>query len=514
MSDKKLARAQIISMGDSTFTQNPWKVTPSGMKSVTSTDFYNLVTKCRFYYKKDPLTSTTINKLIEIGINDLRFSKNGLSDNEFRVFTGIKQDLLGFAEAMALEYLISGLVIPEIKYGSKSKEDIKKLGVKKYETLTLPESMWVRDPTTIEVNSVFAPDRPSYFVIIPDKLVSFILMEGKYSDGTEDKQLYSWLKTYYPEFVNTVKEGNKKVLLDNDLIIRRKVLSDSPYPIPYLNAAIDILEHKRNLRKADFSVAVKVLSSILHVKVGSDEFPMTESEEDSVRLLALQEQLTWRNRSTMEVDNIFQLFTDHTVEMKWVFPDVTILLNDTKYGEVNQEIIFSLGFPRILISGESEKSNTSDPEMASIAPINTMNNFRSKILEVIKDVVYNVATRNNFSSIPGVAFAPINLHSFQNFITALGGLFDKGGISRTSMDEIFGYNFDDELEKRKAEQKKLVAAGVPEFAPAPFSREPTITGNKKDSEEDTEDDTNEEETNTPEGKIANKKAKIGNKNGK
>jgi hypothetical protein len=453
---------------------NPWNVKPTNVPIVDQTKYVDLVNQCRFYYKKDALTSTTINKLVEIGINDLEFSKNGLSDNEFRVFTGLKQQLLDFSEDMALEFLLSGLVVPEFKYVVKGKDDIKRLGVKKYDSLTLPDSLWLRDPTTIEIKKTILSNKPSYYVIIPDDLSYFIKTKGKYPDGTEDLKLYAWLVATYPRFVADVEAGKGKVLLENPYVVRRRAMQGSPYPIPYLSAALDILEHKRNLRKADYSVATRVISSILHVKVGSDEFPMTEAEEDLLRLSDVKEQLRWRNTNYSTVENIFQFFSDHTVSLQWVFPDTKMLLDSAKYQEVNQELIFALGFPRTLIAGESERSNASDPQYAAIAPVKTMENFRNKILNILQQVIYDVATKNNFSSVPDVSFKPINLYDFRIYLDAMKMLLDTGSLSRTTLAKIFGYSFNDELELRTEEQTALEDSGVPEFQPTPNSRAPQI----------------------------------------
>lgn len=473
----KLAKAEFTVSTNPAKIINPWNIKSTVNDPMDFDDFVAIVNKCRFFYKKDPLTATTINKLVEIGINDLSFSKNGLSDNEFRVFTGLKQELLQFSEDMALEFLISGLVVPEIKYIVKSKDTIKRLGVKKYEFLTLPDAMWLRDPCSIEIYKTMIQSKPTYYVVIPDETIYFITNKGKYPDGREDIKLYEWLKAYYPLFVMEVEEGKTRILLENDYIIRRKVLQDSPYPISFLSSALDILDHKRNLRKADYSIAAKVTGAILHIKIGSDEFPLTEEEEDTDRLTALRNQLYWRNTQTNNIESIFQLFTDHTVELNWVFPNVEMLLSETKYKEVNQEIIFALGFPRTLISGESERSNAADPEYASIAPVKTMENFRNKILNVLNNIVYEIATRNGFSSVPDISFKPINLYDFQTFLQALQILLDTGSLSRESLGNIFGYSFKDELEKRAEEQKLLEESGVPEFQPTPNSRAPEIPGN-------------------------------------
>src|SRR5512146_3237504 len=115
-------------------TDNPWSPDDvDRMESMDSKEYAEVVKACRFFYKRDPLIATTINKMVEIGINELVFHKNGLSDNELRIFTGISGKLQEFAESMAMEYLLSGLVIPEITYGTVTKETLKDYGIKKYE---------------------------------------------------------------------------------------------------------------------------------------------------------------------------------------------------------------------------------------------------------------------------------------------------------------------------------------------------------------------------------------------
>src|SRR4030067_920816 len=71
--------------------------------------------------------------------------KNNLTENELRIFERISDDIMEFAENCALEFLISGLIVPEIKYATAGKIELKNLGIKKYENLVLPQEMWVRD---------------------------------------------------------------------------------------------------------------------------------------------------------------------------------------------------------------------------------------------------------------------------------------------------------------------------------------------------------------------------------
>ncbi len=473
---KETKAGQVLKGAKSDFSTfgniNPWGL---GMKNWNYGDlsayrdkYVKILNECRFFYIFDPLASTVLNKLVDVGISNILFSKHGLSDNEFRLYKAIKPKLQEFAESMAIEYLLSGLVVPEVTFGTATKEELVSFGVKKYEALTIPKSMWIRDPKTIYIKTTMISDNPTYYVEIPEETRYFIRSGGTYSDGTKDLELYELMVQYYPDFVALVKKGETKIPLDNPRVIRRRYLSDNPYPIPYMQASLESLKHKRHMRQMDYSIIDKVMGAIMHVKVGSDDFPITDSEEDDSYVESIRQQLNWRNMPKNDQERIFQFITSHAVEIKWVFPDIATLINDSKYTEINDEILNGLGFPRILITGESLRSGSSDPEVATRGPQKTLEFMRNKIIEVIRYICREVAKQNGFSSYPDVSFEALNLHSFQQFIEALDKLYQTGGLSRQSYGEYLGYDFETELEKRSSEQELLEKSGVPEVGPNPF----------------------------------------------
>jgi hypothetical protein len=464
-------------------TSNPWSPSDVDKMELGTTDYQKIVKACRFFYQKDPIASSTINKLVEIGINDIVFAKNGLSDNEFRIFEAIEDMLEEFAEVMTMEYLISGLVVPEIKYARVSKDKLKRLGIKKYDSLMLPITMFVRDPETIIIKQTPLGDKPAYFVKIPGDLIFFIKSKGKFPDGTSDPEVYNILTSNFPDFVKAVEDGATEIRIEDDtLIIRRKPQPNDPYPIPYLSAALESLKHKRNLRRMDYALASRVIGAIQLFRLGDKDFPVTEDDKDD-QFNAVKQQILWRDGSGKDIERIFQLFANHTLQIDWVMPDTSALLDESKYTNINQDIIYSLGFPRILITGETEKSSTSQPEYAMMSPAKTMENFRRKILEVLEDVVNKVAEFNNLKTAPEVDFKPLTLFDYQTLLKSLADLYAGGNISRTTYAETLGYVWEDEMEQKAAEQKTLKEKELGEFAPLPNGVQPTSpndnnTGNK------------------------------------
>lgn len=486
-------------------TDNPWTEVPK-FKTTTRNydDFVKIVDHCRFFYKTEPLVSTVIDKLVEIGINDIVFSKNKLSDNEYRVFTSLKARFMEFAEQMATEFLISGLVVPEIGYNTVDKDYVFSLGVKKLNRLELPDSMWIRDPKSVKIYTTMLADKPSYFVKIPEGLVNFLNSKGKYGDGKEDKELYDLLLKYYPEFVKKVLAGELEILLeDSDYIIRRKYTSDNPYPIPYIQSALEPLHHKRKMRRMDYSIMDKVISAIMHVKIGDKDFPITNSDDDQEYVDDIRTQLRMRGRSEQVLERIFQLITNHTVQIDWIFPDTETLLNVEKYNDINQEILFGLGFPRILITGEAQKSGTSNSEIATLSPIKTAESFRTKIIEVIRGICVEISKRNGFNSVPEVSFKAINLTQFRDILQGLIQLYESAAISRTSLGKEFGYDFDVEVDLMEKEMNALKDRGLPEFGATPNSKTSVLLEEEGQDEETQEEPT--EDTSKPKPKSKNAK---------
>lgn len=467
----RLAKAAFINL--QTNLNNPWVPDQVDKMEFISSEkdekeFKELINACRFFYKHDPIVSVVFNKIVDIGINDLVIPRNNLkSENEFRIISALKDELLEFAENMMLEYLISGLVVPEIKYTRANRSQLKELGIKKYETLLLPTSMWLRDPMTIKINSSMLGDTPSYFVEVPEKLRIFIQTEGTYPDGTKDQTLYQRLLIEYGSFVEQVRNGAKYVLLNNPLILRKRPLSNSPYPVPYLSSVLEPLKHKRNLRRMDYSIAARVIGAIQLFKLGSDEFPVIEGNEEQFN--SIKEQIEWRNIGNRDVERIFQLFANHTLNIEWIYPPFEALLDEKKYNEVNADIILGMGFPRILMTGETQKSGTSNAEFAMMSPLETINNIRAKILNILNNIVDTIITENNMRGTTTLRFKSINLRNFTDMVTAFGKLYDTGNLSRGSFDEAFGFEIEDELNKRKDENALLKELDLPEFNSQPFT---------------------------------------------
>ncbi len=452
----------------------PWSPQDIDKLDFDAKEWKDVVASCRYFYKRDPFVSTVINKVIDLAINDLIVRPGEARDSVKAILEGIQVDLMIYLRSVALEYLLSGLVVPEITFDRVNKAKLHEMGIKRFKSLLLPTDMWIRDPASIIVKNPMIGGKKSYFVEVPKELRFFIQNEGKYEDGTTDKDLYLEILEAMPDFVEKVKAGDERILLENPLVIQSRTITSEAYPIPYMFPALESLKHKRNLRRMDYSIASRVTTAIMLIRLGDKDFPLTEDNED--QLETVKQKMKWRETSSSkDMERIFQLFGNHTLDISWVFPDTSTLLDDNKYKNVNQDISIALGFPKILVTGETERTQTSDADIATISPLNTMERIRESIFPIVSRIIDTIVVDNKLGGSPDVQFKPINMMATSAFVNGLVELYNTGNLSRESYDAAFGFDFHEEIEKRVVEKEMITSMGVDEFAPVPFSEKPRET---------------------------------------
>lgn len=437
-------------------------------------DFNKIVDWCRFFYERDPIASTVCNKLIEIGVSSIINRKGDCTEEEAIIFEFVREPMYDILRSCALEYLLSGLVLPEADwdyvYGREISPKLKK--TKKY---YLPTNFWWRDPKTLVIKETPIPNRIDYYVKITDDDSYFISNKGKRRDGTVDKKTYKLLKQQYPKFVAAVQAGKTEFLLDDVFAIRRNVTSKSPYPTPFLMAALEPMIHKRNIRKMDYSIAARVISAIQLIKLGNDDYPLTEDDEQVLE--EIKTQMRWRNLSD-RFERVFQLFGNHTLDITWVFPDTAALLDDTKYDSVNQDIVVALGFPRILIVGETLRTGAGSSEYALLGPTETIKDLRAQLLKYPKKMYKLIAEHNNFKNRPIPSFAPIHLQDIGKLGDVAMDAYEHGVISKTTYGSFIGTDYlQEELPLKVEEEAREKELGIDPRPDVPFDKGPG--GNRK-----------------------------------
>lgn len=462
----QLARAAANVLSDP--TQTGLVFTEEVDKMEIPKEYHKLLKTCRFFYKRDPIAGTVMNKMVDCAITPLTNKQGECTEEEYEVYNALTEMLQEFFRNVCLEYLLSGLVVPHYEWVRAKGSDLsQKLDSRR--RVNVPDNIWFRDPATITVKNSVIPNKKYYYVDVDSRTISFIKSKGKYPDGTEDKEMYEELKKNYPAFVKAVEElrGTKmKIKLEDIRPILAKTLPEDDYPVPYMENALESLMHKRNLRKMDYAIAARVVSAIQLIRLGDKDFPCTdETDFDHIK-----NQMNYRT-ATGPQERVYQLFANHTLQIEWVFPDTQAMINTEKYSAVEDDIIAAFGFPRTLITGETLRSNVQGgSDFAAFSPIATMETIRDRLLEWVKALYKEVMDKNEYiKHYPIPQFTPMRLYKLTDLNLIGQALYLEGNISRTSRQEAVGLDFETEIDRKVAEEKEMKEKGVEPAPVLPFS---------------------------------------------
>jgi hypothetical protein len=198
----------------------------------------------------------------------------------------------------------------------------------------------------------------------------------------------------------------------------------------------------------DKSIASRAIEAIRHIKVGDKDFPATEPDITAVRSAV--------EMNSSSGERIFNLFTNHTVTIEWVIPALEALISEEKYAEPNADIFLALGFPRILTTGETLRSNSSDSKIASLGPKATLEDIRESIIDWIVLLYQELADKNNFSRIPEPYFAPIATSDYTALVQFAVDAMTSGAISKDTIAQLYGSDFETESDQITTEQESGV----------------------------------------------------------
>jgi hypothetical protein len=403
----------------------------------TISQYHETVAKARFFYENDSIAGTVINRMSDLAITELRNRHRKYKDEIKNYYDGIAEMLAPLLAQIPLLYLIDGMAVAEYRLGRIMGNRIHNdLGRTRY---YVPEKLWLRNVNNIELKKGPMGERFVY-IKIPQEDIQIITTKGK--PDREDH--YRLLVEMSPDYVKAVQNGQIIFKLDT-VPICRKLTPYNTYPIPFLKSAIPALEYRRSLKRMDKITSERVIESLRHVKVGSDEYPADDDD-----IIHTKNSIEAQTSSTQ--DTIFNVYTNHTIEIKWVIPPIDNLLDDRKYSEANADVLLALGFPRIWVVGENERSNSSDNSLASIGPVATLNSIRNDILLWVKELYRKLAEENGFTQYPDPYWSPINIVGVSELLQYAANFMDKA-ISRNTVSQIYGTTYD--REKLQMEQEDI-----------------------------------------------------------
>lgn len=403
-------------------------------------DYHSQVRMCYDFYLRGGMASVVIDRIAELTITDIRNGQRRTSDEANFYFDALlhrqPSRLYRFIRNISLEYYLTGMVLPRVDWKNVKGSDVHPK-LKPDKEYIFP-SFDLYPPLLVDV--VWAGwGKKEFYLTIPTKDVQLIKSKG--SKIKEQQLRYDMLVSSFPKYIDAVKNGDNKIKLDTDPILRKEV-SFQPFPTPYLTKVLESLVFKQQLRRMDFAVASRIINAILLVQEGDKDFPLTE--ETRGNLDELKAQILARSNNPALLERLFMLFSNHTTKLTWIHPDVEALLNQDKYRQSNEEIMEGLGFPRILVVGESRGAQAAEVSTWAIQP--QMEELRTMILEWTQKIYEDASEFNRFRNTPQVTFTPIRLQDFVKTAAVFAQAYREGNVSRMTRDQSIGLDFTTEVE--------------------------------------------------------------------
>jgi hypothetical protein len=414
--------------------------------------YHDFIKPIRWFYKFDPIATTVMNRITDMAVTTIRNRKktklnvDQVDEATQAYFDALIKKLRPFIKQMALEYMLHGMAIPAYTF-TRIRGDLlaEKLGRKRY---TIPDNLWIRNPDNIILKRRPIGTARQVFLKIPKEDIEIVQNKGVRSDGTEDKESYKFLVDNFPAYVKAIRAGKTVFELTDVKPLYRKLTSYEDYPTPYLLNALGALQHKSYLKQMDKSIASRAIEAIRHIKVGDKDFPATDPDITAVRSAV--------EANSSSGERIFNLFTNHTVEIEWILPALEALISEEKYAEPNADIFLALGFPRILTTGETLRSNSSDSKIASLGPKATLEDIRESIIDWIVLLYQELADKNNFTRVPEPYFAPIATSDYTALVQFAVDAMTSGAISKDTIAQLYGSDFETESDQITTEQESGV----------------------------------------------------------
>jgi hypothetical protein len=421
------------------------------------------------FYQRGGSVATVINRMAEFTVTNIKNGQRETSDEANTYFDAIlhrkPSRMLRFLRTCALEYFLSGMVVPRVDWVPIKGKDWSP-DLKPGKTYYAP--VFDLYPPKLVLISWAGWGAKKFYIKIPAKDVRLIKSGG--SRIKEQQLKYdAWVQNY-PSFVAQVRNGSDKIELQNVDPILRKEVSISQYPTPFLFPVLEPLLFKQQLRRMDFAVASRVINAILLISEGDKDFPLTE--ENQGNLNELKQQIQMRSGNAAAQERLFMLFSNHTTKLEWITPDVSAMLDQEKYRQTNEEIESGLGFTKVLLTGDSRQAQASEVSTYAVQP--QMEDFRSMAIEWIEDLYVKACEMNGFSikNRPEPNWKPVRLQDYVKTAAIFAAAFAEGNISRTTRAESIGTDFETETELMKDEKKLM--KGLDAFPPMPYSPLPPV----------------------------------------
>jgi hypothetical protein len=319
----------------------------------------------------------------------------------------------------------------------------------------IPLKYTVLDPRLIEIKGPLLFDQTETYLKSQAFTEIRTLLQNPAQQTKEQK---AFIKSLPKELLNDIK-GNKPVKLPSELVGKCDYRKQDyeRYPMPKVLRAFDAMDYKDALVKADLSTLDGISNYILKITIGNDEHPVCD-----------QAQLETVARLFDTASKSFNIVWNHTLAIeKITSPEISEILGQGKFEQVNDDLTMGWGVTRALIDGKLQ-GNSKAIEAAVKAFAEEVNYARRCVRRWIDHEYEEIALSMGFDRYPTARFDENALKDEIMLMSVIQGMLDRRIISYETGIEKLNLDFGNELANMKQE-KPLVQDGTLGIIGSPYN---------------------------------------------
>lgn len=395
----------------------------------------------------------------EAGITYMQPAGNRVNKGGLKQTQGFFKEVAEHAENYRLK-MLNALNVLEKECTRKGKVFLSEFAAKKkmWSKGYMPIAYTVLNPLLVELEGSLLFDK-SKTVLRPSDELKKMFKKNATELTADEKEI---IKLLTSEFKAQLKAGGG-ITLDTLYVgaIDYRKQPYERYPRPRGTKAFDSIEYKRKLREADMSTLDGISNYILKVTIGNDEFPVT----DQNMLETVAKLFDTPSKS-------FDVVWNHTLQIeKIVSPEISSILGQSKYDQVNMDITGALAMSRAFFDGSGNNSQAEISLMIKTI-VEEIEYARRQVTSWIYGEYRQIAEAAGFDRFPKVRWDQTILKDIILYMSTVSQLVDRRMLSYETALEELGFDYENELSNMQKEFK-LVQDGVFGIIGSPWQQSKT-----------------------------------------
>lgn len=306
--------------------------------------------------------------------------------------------------------------------------------------------------TKCRIANVSLNGEPLVEMDLEDIKNSFSGFGSKDSKYFNDNDLKKQLLGYPKEVGEALVAGKTSVQLNpENVFVMQDVKEDwQRYAVPMIASFLPSLAKKALIAKYEDAVLNLGLRSFIHVRYG-DPNPKTDLLPDLNQLRQV------RNVFSSAMSGNPLAVTNSWAKAEVIQPETRFLHEWDKYREVNNSLLSAGGISGIVVTGVAEDGSTFASAQVSMqsaaARIEQALTAFSEMMTDINKLVYQRVTGKKNGNPSQFIFMPLDMSGRKAMQEAGARLWNDGVLSSRSLMEAFGYDINEEVDRRKSESE-------------------------------------------------------------